>query len=194
MSIRSIILEELKALIEGTGDVYAANKWGIEDKGTEFEKKYQQHLKTQKKDDINGELVGTIRMGKYNQSNIYKNPKDLRNFEPEVRAVSDRDGNIFVAQLDGPFYHQSIANGIEVEDDWMEDAYSRLHNITWHRIGSTNGFCYSISFKNFADDNREFMDDDKPSPALRVRYEKLKSKNPTLTFEDKYCGDLGQTI
>lgn len=198
MSIRTIILEEIKALIEGTGDVYAANKWGITDPGKEFEDQWQRQQKTDQRDDINGELVGSIQYtrgsgpnARNTKCNIYKNPKDLKNFEPEVRAVSDYDGNLYVAQLDGPFYHSGIAQGIEGENS-VYDAYDRDYNITWHRIGSTNKLCYSISFKAFADSHRDFLDNDLIEPALRVRFEKLRKVNPTLTFEEKYCGDLGQ--
>ncbi len=53
---------------------------------------------------------------------IYKNPRSLRNFDMEVRAIGDPMGNIYVAQRRGIFVHGEMAVSLGFYKDDM-DAY-----------------------------------------------------------------------
>lgn len=169
---------------EGVGDKYAQKRFGISDPEDEFEKKYQQHQKTQTQEDQNGELVGRITYGNDNYGNIYKNPRSLNNFEPNVRAVSDSDGNVYVAQLDYPGYHSTITDNI---DKNIGEAYNDWKNITWHRIGNSNMFGFSISFMEYY---KMQLDDLEDKKTMAERLKKVNSVNPSLVFVPIYWQDI----
>ena len=136
-------LDEIIGLLEGVGDRYAQSKFNITDKGEEFQQRWQQHQKTQERSAENGELVAQVSSrddldGKADSKiNIYKNPKSLRNFEDFVRAVGDEQGNIYVAQLNGSFYHQDIEN---------EAGVYGQHIINFYRVENSNLFGVSGTY------------------------------------------------
>jgi hypothetical protein len=53
---------------------------------------------------------------------VYKNPRNLRYFDTEVRAIGDPQGNIYVAQRRGIFVHGEMAVSLGFYKDDM-DAY-----------------------------------------------------------------------
>ena len=182
MSLKRFIVEELESFIEGTGDAYAATKFGIPDPGQDFENKWQKQVKSQAPTTPEaGELVGKIISNGALVSNIYKNPHTLKNFEPDVRAISDKDSNLYVAQIDGPFYHEVISNALKQSGIWLGSAYDYKTNMQWHRVDATNTLGYSISFSTYAQLN--------PEDTVR-RIDDLQKKFPSLDFANDYHEDL----
>ena len=166
---------------EGVGDKYLQRSANIADPEDEFEKQYQQHRKTQTRDDQNGEYMGEIIYGGgENYGNIYKNPKSLENFEPDVRAVSDDQGNLYIAQLDYPGYHQNITDNMDVN---IGSPYDSWDNITWHRIGDSNMFGLSISFMEFY---KKQMEKESTKQEMFQRIKKVNDKNPNLVMMPFY--------
>ena len=105
-NIKQIIKEEvIQYIFEGVGDRYLEKKHHIPDIGNLFKTQWSRELKKRNIKDENGKLVGNT-----NDTNIYMNPTNLNNFEPEVRAITDVNGNLYVAQLDGDFTHAEIVN------------------------------------------------------------------------------------
>jgi len=69
---------------------------------------------------------------------VFLNPKSLKYFGKNTRAVADNQGNIYVAQKDGDFIHYEIAKavGIAPSDPYYQgDDFIRLI-----RIGNSNNF------------------------------------------------------
>lgn len=170
-----------KNIKEGVGDVYAQQKFGIPDPEDEFEKEYQRYQKTQTQKDINGELMGQIQSPfEKNYGNVYKNPISLENFEPEVRAISDELGNVYVAQLDFPGYHDLIAKAVK---EFSGSPYDSWQNMTWHRIGDSNMFGMSISFIEYY--KAQLADPEKKRKMFN-RIKLINKNNPTLVFMPFY--------
>jgi len=181
MSVKRFIVEELESFIEGTGDKYAA-QFGVPDAGKDFEDKWQKQVKSQAPTTPeDGELVGKIISNGALVSNIFKNPRTLKNFEPDVRAISDKDSNLYVAQIDGPFYHEVISNALKQSGIWLGSAYDYKTNMQWHRVDATNTLGYSISFSTYAQLN--------PEDTVR-RIDDLQKKFPSLDFANDYHEDL----
>jgi hypothetical protein len=65
---------------------------------------------------------------------IYKNPRNLDNFDFNVRAIGDIDGNLYVAQTDGDFTHHEMGQEINL-DVWQDENIVRLM-----RVNNTNVF------------------------------------------------------
>ena len=101
-----------------------------------------------------GEMVGytTSNYDDARLSAIFKNPKSLKNFERDVRAVSDNQGNLYVAQIDGDFVHHGFSNVIG------GNANNSVNFMTWMRLGNTNKFAYSDSFMAYAQKGKKYDD------------------------------------
>ncbi len=115
MGIYKIINEEAKRLFADS--FYDEQTTEGYDKDAEFEKQYQEYQKTSDTDPSNGELAGHVistNRGNDRPVDVYKNPKSLKNFDANVRAIGDGSGNVYVAQLDGGFLHENIARNIGV--------------------------------------------------------------------------------
>lgn len=110
---------------------------------------------------------------------VYLNPKDLSNFDPNTRAISDINGNIFVAQLNGDFNHTSMGKSVNtlgvIKLGNPDDMTTHAH---WHRINDTMSFGCSDTFWKYISDNHE--DDAKKLQSA------VQSKNPQFTFILKY--------
>lgn len=141
MNIKQIILEEISDFKEGLGDRYAQKQFGIPDYETDFNNQWEREKKSRNINPENGKLVGVI-----DNANIYMNPTSLENFEKDVRALSDVDGNLYVAQLDGDFIHGTIFNllkakGLLKPEENDSDYYQ---TISWIRMGGSNTFRKSM--------------------------------------------------
>lgn len=151
---------------EGVGDKYAEKKFGIPD-----ETQTNVGLRT---NDM-GEFVG-FTTSDYEDSKlsaVFLNPLSLKNFEKDVRAVSDMQGNLYVAQIDGNFVHagfNNVINGI---------ANNSRKFITWMRLGNTNRFAYSDSFMAYAQQTKHRED-------IENRLNVLRQKHPNMEFIPKF--------
>ena len=79
-------------ILEGVGDKYAERAFGIKTKFSDFEQIYNQTLAKQKESPI-AEVTNYYKTKK---TYIFKNPKSLKGFDNEVRAIGDIDGNLYI--------------------------------------------------------------------------------------------------
>ncbi len=155
----------LMKMPEGTGDRYAEKRFGIPDTMPQWERRADQ---SRFSPDM-GEHVGYTAKdyGKRVRVPIFRNPKSLRNFDADVRAVSDIDGNVYVAQTNDDFVHDAFESVVG------SNPYDDNLNITWQRSGGSNRFGYSDSFEMRA--QQEDQD-------LMERMLELKARHPDLDF------------
>ena len=200
MNIVKLIKEEIKKFLEeGVGDKYLANKYPgrFNDPIDKFEKQYQKDLKTSQPTDPNGEKVGMVG----DDIPIYRNPKSLKNFDSNVRAVTDKEGNLYLYQINISAYHSIIAQVVnDYSPYYIGDAYDVRENVTWHRIKNTNKFGLSISYvthffrvkpivtPNKVDVRYVIKDEDKDKVLQDVQ--KAKRKNPQFEFIPDYWEDI----
>jgi len=162
--------------LEGVGDKYAERKFGIPD---DQEINYIRQTSAAIQTTDMGKLVGhtTSDYEDSQLSPVYLNPVSLKNFEKDVRAVSDLQGNLYVAQLDGNFVHAGFNNVIK------GDANNNTKFITWVRLGNTNRFAYSDSFMEYvqkAKVHEEIKND------IQQRLSVLTAKHPQFEFIPKF--------
>lgn len=164
-------LDEIIDLLEGVGDKYAEKKWGIPD---DAQQKYLRQTASAAQTADMGEMVGrsTSNYNQSDQSDIYLNPTSLKDFEAGVRAVSDPEGNLYVAQHNGDFIHQGMQDSVPRYNIYRNDLV-----ITWHRVGNSNVFGYSDSFTGYGLNNSEEM---------LERLEVLRQKHPNYRFVPEY--------
>jgi len=187
MNITKIILEEANKLFpEGVGDKYAEKKFGIPD--TEKRDYQRQTDAAVQSSPEMGELAGYVNhYGKTLRNEpIYLNPKSLRSFEADVRAMSDTEGNLYVAQHNGNFYHNSFFEVMGLDRDIS--VYDLSAGLTWHRAGTSNSF-------GFADSSADYENrfNTRAGNANTERVEqyynnlnKLKERNTQFKFVPKY--------
>ena len=179
MDIQKIIREEIQGFIEGVGDKYAENKFGIADP----DKTYMQQTQAAIKNSDNGELVGYTRLGyDYNSkktdpnSPVFKNPKSLKNFEKFVRAFSDDKGNLYVGLINGDYTHDNMGNAVGIGG--YAKIYDLKYGLTWNRVGTTNKFGLSDSDLWYADDDQ----DDDVKELFNLRLQAVRLRNPAFEF------------
>ena len=176
-AVNKIIKEEIQKF-EGVADKYAEKQFHIPDPNAEMN---QKALSGMPEDNKMGELVG-----RFNDNNkiinIYMNPKSLVDFDENIKAVSNNYGDLFVAQIDGYFYHSEIVNAVNSAGKYngvLYNAYDENENVTWHRIQKTNDFGWSVSYKDYGEKE---MNQDVVQKQIQV----VKQKNPIFNFIAKY--------
>ena len=195
MKLVNIINEEILKL-EGVADTYG-EKFGLPNPAKDMERKAVQGIKNLPPEpeakpnaDPKGEFIGTVQMFE-KQTDVYANPKNLSEFEKDVRAVSTIDGDLFLLQFNVSLYHSKIIYAVihsheegRTDFEVFNDAYNLRYNITWHRINTTDDFGYSIST----------VDNLKSQPELRSYVEKnldaTRAKNPQFNFIPMYWEKL----
>lgn len=172
--------------LEGVGDKYA-EKFGVPDSGEEFEKRWQAKQQTQSTDVQNGELIGQVYSTEdygdgYEKApiNVYKNPQSLKNFDANARAVADKQGNIYVAQRDGNFYHTNIIS-------LVPSIWNYEDSIQLYRAEKTNMFGVASTYLRMVFDtdditdvmSREHIED---HPEIQRQFKLLNSKHQQFDF------------
>jgi hypothetical protein len=104
---------------------------------------------------------GETRVGSVKKTNIDLNPKSLEGFGPNLRAIGDLKGNLYVPQKDGNFIHEDIAEALKF--DIYDDKVIRLL-----RLGKTKIF---IAISNFGKER-----------ILKI-LESLQHRNPQYQFK-----------
>jgi len=82
---------------------------------------------------------------------IFLNPRSLRYFDRNVRAVADNHGNIYVAQKDGDFIHFNIAKAVGIAPS---DSYDRRNKfVSLIRTRNNNYFIDTSTDSDIDDDD-----------------------------------------
>ena len=177
--IETIIREEIEEFnqdllnVEGVGDKYAEKQFNIPDPSKTMNSKAIANM-----DNIDppmGKLIGRVV-----NSPVFLNPHTLKDFEPEVRALSDKNNNLFVAQANGYFAHYEL--GVIIKKAGFnigKSAYDDTVNITWLRIKNSNIFGFADSMESYVEDNTIHYED-----AIK-RTNELQSKHNEFKFVPK---------
>jgi hypothetical protein len=177
MNIINVIKEELNFLNQGVADKYAEKQFNIPDPNVQMNAKAISGIPPE---DNMGELVGVMKENI--DVNIYLNPKNLQEFDDSVKAISTKDGDLFVAQMDGSFYHADIFNSINGYNKYkqhLSGAYEEDENVTWHRINNTNDFGFSVSYRGFGENVNNWS-------IVKPMLDAVKRMNPTFNFIPRY--------
>ena len=176
-------MKYLKKFDEGVADKYAEKEFNIPDLNRERDAIASSGIEPYK-EDSKGELVGYIRNYKYydhsnrNNSepiNVYMNPKRLNEFDYGVKAISNYEGDLFVAQGDLSFNHMEISNAVNKEGKYkIGSAYDYNKNITWYRLHNTDKFRYGGTFTSHMSNINQTR--------LKKALELLREKNPNFEF------------
>jgi hypothetical protein len=110
----------------------------------------------------NGRPVGKVE-GTY----IFMNPKSLKYFGKNTRAVADDHGNIYISQKDGDFIHYNIAKAVGMNVDAYNQDFIRLI-----RMGNSDNFR----------DVSDFWEANEQAKGIRV----LRAKHPNFNFLSQY--------
>jgi len=163
---------------EGVGDKYLERKFGIPDADAEFNARYDRERQAS----LVEKPVAEVRNSTYNSMTpIYKNPKSLINFENEVRAISDSQGNIYVALEYGYFLHGDMAKALRFFGTYGE-IYDHLDEyVLLHRVGDSNVFGLSDSSTTRLEVNPERLVE-----LLKIAEE----RNPQYEFHNDYYENI----
>jgi len=194
--VKQIIIEEISKLAdEGVGDKYAERKFNIPD---DQELNYQRQTASAVQTPEMGKLAGYIKnygTGRVDINEpIFVNPQNLSKFEPDVRAVTDKNGNLYVALNDGNFTHGQFSDAVKVPSVYY------LNTLTWHRVGSTNKFTLADSSEEYVDDERLALSTphkrDYITKEVNSTLNAAKRKNPQFEFslETYYDGNQVRKI
>jgi len=162
---------------EGVADKYAAKKWFFEDPDKDFEFKYQNQSNVE-------EPIAYVKDDKKKSIAIFKNPKTLKTFEADVRAIGTVDGDLYVAQQDYYFFHWSMSNALGLASG------NKIYGLTnkfvcLYRIKNTNKF--AITFDEYADRSSKTI------KASENILKNIKLKNPQFDFYNVNSYDVDTT-
>jgi hypothetical protein len=127
----------------------ASDIWNFQNKGNLYNKKKtnESKLVSETLEELNEELLGTTN----NDIEIYKNPKTLKKLEGWERAISDEDGNLYLAE-ESIFIHTKLLkylqdnNIIKTNARWHSSLGVYVNCIAWQRKNKTNDFYLSESY------------------------------------------------
>lgn len=161
---------------EGVADKYAEKEFNIPNTGKDD---YYRATAALPPDPSMGEYIGVV-MGDVNGrteilSRIFKSPKNLSQFDSNTRAVTDKQGNLYVAEKDGNFYHDDLMDAIAktgAQNSFMQ----------WYRMRTSNIFALSGSYMElYRKQTRELEDE---------FYNNAKKANPQFKFLAQHHADV----
>jgi hypothetical protein len=140
-----------------------------------------------KKKIIDEEFLGNWELGNNIDVEVYKNPASIKNFEDNVRAISDHDGNLYVPDKVGNFIHGNLYRWLARNEfiSWYDHdddrepyglMYDAKYVIFWEREGTTNKFRIGESYSLC------MFEDKKIVKTIISLTEKVKQRNPQYEF------------
>lgn len=165
--IQERIIKELESLLaEGVADVYAEKQFNIPNDYRLRDIEASSYVQQQEEKPV----------GKYDDIHIYKNPKSLKNFDKEIRAVADKNGDLYVAQSNGGILHGYLAAAVNLTNDVLSvyDEENKEFALL-HRIGLSNKF-------GFSDTSKGHFREPSSKEAIIEILRQTKKKNPQYEF------------
>jgi hypothetical protein len=168
-------------ILEGVGDKYAEKAFGIKTKFSDFEQIYNQSLNLIKQKE---KPIAQILSRANEKTYIFKNPKSLKDFDNEVRAIGDINGDLYVCLDNINIVHGMMSKALfGISDIYAEtDKYIFLH-----RVKKTKIFGLSDSTDCFIDSDNltqeEYLENMKK---VKTIIDKIKHKNPQYKILDIY--------
>jgi len=98
------------------------------------------------------ERLGSIPYRRGIEYDVYKNPSSISRMESDLRAISDKSGNLYVLDHDGwRIIHSDFATWLSSNGQNIpagENVWKKITKvICWQRLGKTNKFYLSESYK-----------------------------------------------
>jgi tRNA nucleotidyltransferase/poly(A) polymerase len=154
---------------EGVADKYAEKTFNVPDSNTAMDVKAMGGIEKNKEKPYAISEEGDL---------FFKNPKSLTNFDKNVRAIADSDGNLFVAQSDGAFNHADMADILGI----TEYVYNNFNYQVLQRVSDSNNF-------GLSDSGEEFIQrgEDQKETSIEI-LRATKRKNPQYDFYLEYYG------
>jgi hypothetical protein len=139
------------------------------------------------------ENLDEIFVGKYNvwedTIELYKNPSSIKRMVDGTRGISDKNGDLYVA--DSYCIHGDIFDAMkqyrEIKEITNLDVYSNLNDyglIFWQRVEKTNKFKLGESYGSYyfkGGDYKRKLKKEKFKDIEKI-YNKLVKKNPQFSF------------
>lgn len=178
--ILKIITEEIQSFVEGSYDAQ-----GVADIAYEKFHMYRNNAdvdtlaRMQQQEEKPYGYVGRKHVA------VYLNPRNLNNFDVNVRAISDKDGNLYVSQKNGDFVHGEMGRAIGLIDNSMSLYEEDIDFLLLHRVGKTNYFGFSDTT------NRIYSENELSSHILDL-LRLVKNKNPQFEFIPLYYQNIGK--
>jgi len=179
---------------EGVADKYAEKEFGISNTVDNFNKVYD--------DKTNGQPIAFIsENGKKRSSGIFKNPKTMNNFDDNVRAFCDINGNLYVLNKNINVFHSNIIN-LLLEKGFVDDKFEYYDAVRLKRINKSDMMNYIGNLKYVTlirkDDENQFILSEsmydiynkEELARLELILRNTKQKNPQF----KYQIDFNDTI
>ena len=161
--------------------------FGVPDEDAEMEKKAERYVELEKPKDTGEQPFGYIH--RYDWNNVmakfpvYVNPKSLDGFDDGVRAIADKNGDLYVAKDDGPFNHNGMSEVLQMPDNAI---YNQMEDYPLlNRMGTSNDFGLSDSTADYIKKDR--VDIQNVANVLRI----TKKKNPQYGFYLDYYLTIG---
>jgi len=136
-------------------------------------------------------LMNEAFLGYYNADTkedveVFINPRSIKRMKPDIRAISDEKGDLFVIDDAFGVIHMQLLNWLGKNTPYVPnkrytyDDYSDMLSkyIFWERDGKSDTFALGESY---ADDDAEFIQKD--------WVDKVRRKNPQYKFTTKIWGE-----
>jgi hypothetical protein len=181
--IQERIIAELEDLLaegvaEGVADKYAEREFNIPDENSVSDVQASSYIQRELEKPIAIAKEYEDGSGSAKSSDIYKNPKSLANFDKDVRAIIDSDGNLYVMLKDIEVMHGRMGKAIGF-NSYVYDKKNEFGLL--HRVGNTNSF-------GLGDTGASHMYSN-PEDVLNL-LKKAKRKNPRYSFYQEYFRDV----
>lgn len=116
---------------------------------------------------------------------VYKNPPSIKRMEPNLRAISDKDGNLFVVDASGYLTHTVFLKWLTLNNYIKIKSYTYLNSlseiVSWQRKENTNDFYLSESYNMYNDYESPFFIANF-ADFIKSNIIKCKEKNPRFNF------------
>lgn len=115
-------------------------------------------------------------------SRVFMNPRNLENFDDDVKAISDINGNVFICDRKKMFYHDAIKKIVNKYKNEHNNSVANIISnnpnfIEWYRIANTNKFGLAGSYYNYRFKNEKLYQDN-------------LNKNKNLEFIFKHTNEI----
>ena len=129
----------------------------------------------QRVNNINEELVTTLKLFNKYDFDVYKNPQTLAKLKSNIRAISTPEGDLYVVDSTEIIHSMFGSKMKEKGFNFPENIYYNFDYIAWTRYEKTNDFFLGESYEVY-DDKNEIEQLNKQS------IENVKNKNPQYNF------------
>jgi len=138
INVIKIIKEEIQSFSEGSYDAQ-----GVADKAYEKFHIYPDDANVKTLDYMQKQQEEPYGYADWNKIPVYLNPRNLSNFDADVRAISDKEGNLYVLQKNAGMMHGTLGHDIGLVENSLYMYRDDADFLLLHRVGLTNTFGFS---------------------------------------------------